>query len=123
MRLMQHARAFVFAAEEDFGIAMVEAQACGTPVIAFGGAARATSLYCRSVPIRPVCYSVNKRRTQWRSQLRNSTDWMALSPARHAATTPCDFRSLGSVPKYEDSWLAPWGSASSRPPQFTLCLP
>jgi glycosyltransferase involved in cell wall biosynthesis len=33
---MQHARAFVFAAEEDFGITPVEAQACGTPVIAFG---------------------------------------------------------------------------------------
>ena len=36
VRLMQQARAFVFAAEEDFGIALVEAQACGTPVIAFG---------------------------------------------------------------------------------------
>lgn len=34
--LMQGARAFVFAAEEDFGITPVEAQACGTPVIAFG---------------------------------------------------------------------------------------
>lgn len=33
---MQRAKAFVFAAEEDFGIAPVEAQACGTPVIAFG---------------------------------------------------------------------------------------
>lgn len=33
---MQRTRAFVFAAEEDFGIAPVEAQACGTPVIAFG---------------------------------------------------------------------------------------
>jgi glycosyltransferase involved in cell wall biosynthesis len=33
---MQRARAMVFAAEEDFGIAPVEAQACGTPVIAFG---------------------------------------------------------------------------------------
>jgi len=33
---MQRAHAFVFAAEEDFGIAPVEAQACGTPVIAFG---------------------------------------------------------------------------------------
>ena len=30
------ARAFVFAAEEDFGIAPVEAQAAGTPVIAYG---------------------------------------------------------------------------------------
>ena len=33
---MQQARAFIFAAEEDFGIVPVEAQACGTPVIAFG---------------------------------------------------------------------------------------
>ncbi|MDP9155382.1 MAG: glycosyltransferase family 4 protein [Pseudomonadota bacterium] len=33
---MQRAKAFVYAAEEDFGIAIVEAQACGTPVIAFG---------------------------------------------------------------------------------------
>ena len=33
---MRRAKAFVFAAEEDFGIAPVEAQACGTPVIAFG---------------------------------------------------------------------------------------
>ncbi|WP_089545888.1 glycosyltransferase family 4 protein [Paenibacillus sp. SSG-1] len=37
---MQRAKAFIFAAEEDFGITPVEAQACGTPVIAFekGGA-------------------------------------------------------------------------------------
>ncbi|WP_174298479.1 glycosyltransferase family 4 protein [Sphingomonas bacterium] len=33
---LQRARAFLFAAEEDFGIAPVEAQACGTPVIAYG---------------------------------------------------------------------------------------
>lgn len=33
---MQRAKAFVFAAEEDFGITPVESQACGTPVIAFG---------------------------------------------------------------------------------------
>ena len=37
---MQRARAFVFAAPEDFGMIIAEAQACGTPVIAFnkGGA-------------------------------------------------------------------------------------
>ena len=34
-RYMQKAKCFVFAAEEDFGIIPVEAQACGTPVIAF----------------------------------------------------------------------------------------
>lgn len=33
---LQRARAFVFAGEEDFGIAPVEAMACGTPVIALG---------------------------------------------------------------------------------------
>ena len=33
---MQNTKAFVFAAEEDFGITPVEAQACGTPVIAYG---------------------------------------------------------------------------------------
>lgn len=33
---MRNAKAFVFAAEEDFGITPVEAQACGTPIIAFG---------------------------------------------------------------------------------------
>ncbi len=40
---MQRARALIFAAEEDFGILPVEAQACGTPVIAYGkGGARET---------------------------------------------------------------------------------
>ncbi len=38
---LQRARAFVCAAEEDFGILLVEALACGTPVIAYGrGGAR-----------------------------------------------------------------------------------
>ncbi len=38
---MQKAKAFVFAAEEDFGIIVVEAMSCGTPVIAWnnGGTA------------------------------------------------------------------------------------
>lgn len=33
---MQHAKAFVFAADEDFGMIPIEAQSCGTPVIAYG---------------------------------------------------------------------------------------
>lgn len=36
VKYMQRAKAFVFAAEEDFGIVPIEAQACGTPVIAYG---------------------------------------------------------------------------------------
>jgi len=40
-KYMQNARAFISAAREDFGITPLEAQACGTPVIAFraGGTA------------------------------------------------------------------------------------
>jgi glycosyltransferase involved in cell wall biosynthesis len=40
---LRRAKAFIFAAQEDFGILPVEAQACGTPVIAYGvGGARET---------------------------------------------------------------------------------
>lgn len=40
---LRKAQGFVFAAEEDFGIAPVEAMACGTPVVAYGrGGARET---------------------------------------------------------------------------------
>jgi glycosyltransferase involved in cell wall biosynthesis len=44
-RLYRAARAFILPGEEDFGIAVLEAQACGTPVVAFGrGGARETVL-------------------------------------------------------------------------------
>ena len=35
-KMMQHAKAFVFAADEDFGMIPIEAQSCGTPVLAYG---------------------------------------------------------------------------------------
>ena len=48
---MAKARAFVYAACEDFGIALVEAQACGTPVIAYGrGGATETVIDIRENP-------------------------------------------------------------------------
>jgi glycosyltransferase involved in cell wall biosynthesis len=46
-----HARGFLFAAEEDFGIALVEAQSYGLPVIAYGrGGARETVIDARLHP-------------------------------------------------------------------------
>ena len=43
-KYMQNARAFIFAAKEDFGITPLEAQACGTPVIAFRGGGAAETI-------------------------------------------------------------------------------
>jgi len=44
-RYMQQAKAFVFAAKEDFGIVLLEAQACGTPVIAYGRGGACETIY------------------------------------------------------------------------------
>jgi glycosyltransferase involved in cell wall biosynthesis len=50
-KYLSEAKAFVYAACEDFGIAIVEAQACGTPVIAYqGGGARETVIDIREYP-------------------------------------------------------------------------
>lgn len=51
--LLRGARAFLFAAEEDFGIAPVEAQACDTPVIAFGRGGACETIHGEAHP-RPT---------------------------------------------------------------------
>ncbi len=68
---MQHAKAFIFAAEEDFGITPVEAQACGTPIIAYGrgGALETvrgsmddknpTGVFFKKQKIESICQAVN----------------------------------------------------------------
>ena len=50
-KYMSEAKGFIYAACEDFGMALVEAQACGTPVIAYGvGGANETVLDMRKYP-------------------------------------------------------------------------
>jgi len=50
---LAQAKAFVYAACEDFGMALVEAQACGTPVIAYGaGGAKETVKDIQQYPDR-----------------------------------------------------------------------
>lgn len=64
---MQKAKAFIFAAEEDFGIIVVEAMACGTPVIAgnFGGTAetvidKKTGILFSEQSVDSIVEAVNK---------------------------------------------------------------
>lgn len=72
--LISHARAFVFAAEEDFGISVVEAQACGTPVICYarGGAtetviANETGIMFQEQSADSICEAIDRFESQERS--------------------------------------------------------
>lgn len=65
--LLKKAKAFVFAAVEDFGILPVEAQASGTPVIAFGQGALLetvldgeTGLFFQKLDVKSLAEVVNK---------------------------------------------------------------
>lgn len=66
---MRNAKAFVFAAEEDFGITPVEAQACGTPVIAYGkggaletirpcGVEKPTGYFFKQQNVQSICDAI-----------------------------------------------------------------
>ncbi len=51
---LRAARAFVFAAQEDFGISPLEAQACGTPVIAYGAGGSLETVRPLNAAARPT---------------------------------------------------------------------
>lgn len=53
-RHLRAARAFLFAAHEDFGISPLEAQACGTPVIAYGAGGSLETVRSLNTAARPT---------------------------------------------------------------------
>lgn len=98
---MQRAKAFVFAAEEDFGIMPIEAQACGTPVIAYGrgGAVETVSHLSTGIlfgeqTADSICNAVNQF----------ETEGVSLTPEeiREAAMRFSEERFLKEFQKYID---------------------
>jgi glycosyltransferase involved in cell wall biosynthesis len=142
------ARAFVFAAEEDFGIAMVEAQACGTPVIAYGrGGARdivralpgpePTGLFFAEQSARAIAAAVERfeglprgisaadcRANAQRFGRERFKNAMRRIVADHMLDQPCDFPSSlrpAAAPAKSETFSGRWPrKAAPMPKQSSL---
>jgi glycosyltransferase involved in cell wall biosynthesis len=92
-RYLAEAKAFVFAAEEDFGIAPVEAQSYGTPVIAYGKGGildsvieGQTGLFFPRQDPESICSAISEFET-------GNREWSHSLIARHASKfSPAVFR-------------------------------
>jgi glycosyltransferase involved in cell wall biosynthesis len=113
---MRRAKAFVFAAEEDFGISVVEAQACGTPVIAYGkGGALETVL--DSSHARPTGLFFDEQTT---GAIIEAVEGFELGAVK---INPADCRANAerfSIKHFRDGLRA---YVQSIAPQFTLAPP
>ncbi|HSV84355.1 MAG TPA: glycosyltransferase [Ramlibacter sp.] len=74
------ARAFLFAAQEDFGISPVEAQACGTPVIAYGVGGAAETVRDLRSQVRPTGLLFDSQTPDSLRQAVEAFDRAAIDP-------------------------------------------
>lgn len=106
-QLMRHARAFVFAAQEDFGIVLAEAQACGTPVVCYGRGGALdivlpdeSGLFFHEPTAEAVCHAIEEFESR-------RERWDALSIARNAQRF--------SIPSFREGFLRLFDSAVAAP--------
>lgn len=85
---MQRAKALIFAAEEDFGLIPLEAQACGTPVIAYGkgGALETVRGLTQDAPTGLFFYeqNINSIQQALKQFEENAQKFTALNCINHA---------------------------------------
>ena len=77
---LAQARAFLFAAHEDFGISPVEAQACGTPVIAYGVGGAAETVRDLRTRERPTGLLFDTQTAQALGEAVAAFDTAAIDP-------------------------------------------
>lgn len=111
---MKRAKAYVFAAEEDFGISPVEAQASGTPVITFGkggcletviplGSDKPTGLFFFEQTADAICEAVNT--------FEKYADEIKPEDCREHALTFSEQRFRDEISQYVDSAWAQYSES------------
>jgi glycosyltransferase involved in cell wall biosynthesis len=113
---MRRARAFVFAAEEDFGISVVEAQACGTPVIAYGKGGALETVLDESHEY-PTGLFFDEQSTQ---SIIQAVEDFELDPSAFSAAACRANAERFSMGRFRDSLRA---HIQQVAPQFTLAPP
>ena len=121
-RHLQEAKAFIFAAEEDFGIAPLEASACGTPVLAFakGGASETvvhgvTGLHFHEQSADAICDVVD----QFETTKQKFDPQRLRTHAQQFSTAQFRKQFRGFV---DSAWSAHQRTLRGEAPQFTADL-
>lgn len=110
-----HCRAFLFAADEDFGMAVVEAQACGRPVIALGKGERSrlSEVWIVAPPVPRTLEFFSTSRPPWPSPMRSSVSKPVNTVSSRA---PSASGPANSVPKPFVAIFAIWWTVRSGHP-------